>query len=288
METKSKLVPVVDVDSIVYRCGYASDSSKDAEGNSIAEPLSYCLHSVKESLGRILNVFEPSEKARIFLQGGGNYRDTVATILPYKGNRDTSKRPTYYNEIREYLLDWHGAELVTGMETDDACGIEQWKHKDRSTCIVSIDKDLDCIPGYHYNYVTHEMYYVDLATANRKYWTQVLTGDSTDNILGCAKQLEKVYKSGAKKGTKYVARSGVGPKEAEAILARTDGSWNSLYAAVLHEYEKLFGRDAPSVLRENATLLWIMREEWVNYDGSRLGIGKEESDKESVSTEGQE
>ena len=70
-------------------------------------------------------MFEPSERTRILLQGGGNYRDRIATILPYKGNRDPCKRPVYYDEMREYLIEYFGAELNTGMETDDACGIEQ-------------------------------------------------------------------------------------------------------------------------------------------------------------------
>src|SRR5690606_12181687 len=138
----------------------------------------------KLQLQSILDVFEPSERTRVFLQGSGNFRDRVATIQPYKGNRDPNNRPRYFEEIRQYLLDFHGAELVEGMETDDACGIEQWKNKDRSTCIVSIDKDLLMIPGYHYNYVKKELQYVTLAQANRRFWLQVLTGDSTDNIRG--------------------------------------------------------------------------------------------------------
>jgi len=114
----------------------------------------------------ILSKFSEDSTYRIFLQGGGNYRDRIATIQPYKGNRDPSARPKYFDEIRSYLVDFWGAEVITGMETDDACGIEQWKHKDRSTCIVSLDKDLDNIPGWHYNYVKDEFYYVTLAQAN--------------------------------------------------------------------------------------------------------------------------
>ena len=245
---KSKLVPTVDADSIIYRCGFASDGNKDADGNH--EPLSYCLHSVKESITRILDVFEPSERTRILLQGGGNYRDRVATILPYKGNRDPSKRPVYYDEMREYLIEYFGAELITGMETDDACGIEQWANKDRSTCIVSIDKDLDMIPGWHMNYVKNELYYVDLPTANYNFWKQVLTGDTTDNIRGIPK---------------------VGPKTAEKILAGVSRSWVDMHNAVQKEYRaKLGSAVADHEFRENATLLWIQREEDINFDGTSI------------------
>lgn len=244
---RSKLVPIVDIDSVVYRCGYASDSNKDAEGNIIQEPLSYCLNSVKQSVASIMDVFEPSDRARIFLQGGGNYRDRVATIQPYKGNRDPAKRPTWYYEIREYLEEFCGAELVTGMETDDACGIEQWKHKDRSTCIVSIDKDLDMIPGWHYNYVKQEMYYVNLAEANKKFWLQVLTGDTTDNIRGIPK---------------------VGIKTAEKILSGiTD--WTDMHLAVKKAYAD---KGIEHEMHENATLLWIQREHMINYNGEQINV----------------
>lgn len=241
---------------MVYRCGYASDSNKDTEGNIIQEPLSYCLNSVKQSVAAIMDVFEPSEKARIFLQGGGNYRDRLASIQPYKGNRDPSKRPTWYAEIREYLLEFCGAELVTGMETDDACGIEQWKHKDRSTCIVSIDKDLLMIPGHHYNFAKQEFRYVTLAEANKNFWTQVLTGDTTDNIRGIPK---------------------VGIKTAEKLLANVD-SWMDMAMVAKKAYAD---KGIAHEFHENATLLWIQREHMINYNGEHINSDKEESRTES-------
>ena len=256
MADKYKLIPLVDLDSVVYRCGFASDSNNDKQG----EELSYCLHSVKMSLAGILDVFEPTDKARLFLQGKGNYRDRLATIQPYKGNRDPSKRPRWFDEIREYLLDYHGAELVEGMETDDMCGIEQWKHPSRSTCIVTIDKDLDMIPGWHFNYVKQQMYNVSLAEANKKFWLQVLTGDTTDNIRGIPK---------------------VGAKTAEKILEGIDG-WADMGAAVMKAYE---AKGIANEFHENATLLWIQRQHMINYDGSRLDIGSKEEGYEEVSEE---
>lgn len=241
MTDKYKLVPLVDADIIIYRCGLADRTQ--------TEPLSYTLHTVKQTVEGILSDFESTQRARVLLQGKGNYRNHVATIQPYKGNRDPSKRPIYFDEIREYLVEYQGAELINGMETDDALGIEQWKNKDRSTCIVTIDKDLDCIPGWHYNYVKREMYYVDLPTANRKFWTQVLTGDTTDNIQGIPK---------------------VGPKTAEKILDKTDGTWAGMHIAVMQAYKDKFGSEAYKHFHETATLIWIQREEGINYDGSKI------------------
>lgn len=167
--------------------------------------------------------------------------------------------------MREYLIEYFGAELITGMETDDACGIEQWANKDRSTCIVTMDKDLDMIPGWHYNYVKQEMYYVDLATANKKFWLQVLTGDQTDNIQGIPK---------------------VGPKTAEKILHGVDG-WTDMYNTVAREYKNR-GLTIKH-FHENATLLWMQREYMINYDGGKIEFGTEsyeEDNEESVASEG--
>ncbi len=265
---KSRLVPIIDCDSLIYRIGFASDNSKDEYGNPVDEPLENCLHSLKMSIAAILEAFEPTDKARIFLQGNGNYRDRVATIQPYKGNRDPSKRPRYYDEMRQYLVDYWGAEVVDGMETDDKCVIEQWKHRDRSTCLAHIDKDLDQCPGHHFNFVKKEFYYVNLEEANKKFWTQVLTGDTTDNIRGIPK---------------------VGPKTAEKILSGlTD--WTDMYVRVRQEYEN---RGIGNEFHENATLLWLMREPWVNYNGEKIGtqVNKKERgnfQEESVSAEGKD
>lgn len=221
---------------VVYRCGFAGDDD---------EPLEYKLQSVKTVLDGIMANFPEATTRRAFLSGKDNYRDKIATIRIYKGNRDPHNKPVYYDEIREYLIGYQGAEVVDGMEADDALGIAQWAAKDKSTCIVTSDKDLNCIPGWHYNWVKGETYYQTLADANKCFWTQVLTGDTTDNIQGIPK---------------------VGPKTAEKILAKTNGSWIEMYTAVAEEYKKYYKEQARAAFHENASLVWIMREAGVNYD----------------------
>lgn len=229
-----------DCDIVVYRVGFASKEH---------EPLSYTLQSVKTVLENVNSNFPKAEEFKLYLTGKGNYRDKVSTTRIYKGNRDPNNKPEYYDEIREYLLTYGKAEIVEGMEADDKLGIEQWKRKDRSSCIVTIDKDLDCIPGWHYNWVKQEMYYQTLAEANKSFWTQVLTGDTTDNIQGVPK---------------------VGKVKAAKIIASTDGTWEDMYTKVLQEYERYYGGEGLKVFHEMATLTWMQREENVNYDGSPI------------------
>lgn len=231
------LSPLIDADIVVYRVGFA---------NRNGEPLSYTLQSVKTVMESIYNTFPKAAERKVYLSGSGNFRESLATIRIYKGNRDPQNRPEYYDEIRQYLIDYHDAEVIDGMEADDKLGIEQWKHKDRDTVIVGIDKDLKCIPGYHFNWVKGLFEYQTLAEANKMFWTQVITGDTTDNIQGIP---------------------GSGPKAAAKVIGSSDGTWTDMHNKVLQAYEAKFGGDGMRQFHENASLLWIQREEGINYDG---------------------
>lgn len=246
------LVPIVDCDSIVYRCGLADKTQ--------TEPLEHTLYSVKQTLNGILDNFERKDEAQIYIQGGGNYRNLVATIQQYKGNRDPSKRPIYFDEIRTYLMEYHGAVLVNRMETDDAVGICITRDRD-NTCAVHIDKDIDTVAGNHFHFGKSLFYQVSEEDADFFFWTQVLTGDSGDNIRGLPK---------------------VGPKTAQKILQPHYGSWVDLHNRAKQEY---INRGYETDFHETATLLFIQREPWINYDGSRLDGKKESCEESSISAE---
>src|SRR5690606_23836840 len=136
--------------------------------------------------------------ARIFIHGGGNFRDEIATLKEYKGNRDKTHKPKYAAQIRDYLVNVHGAELVVGQESDDAIGIAQMQAPAGSTIIVSTDKDMDMIPGYHYNWVKGEEYFVEQEDADKFLFWQMLVGDPTDNIPG-------IRRVGTKRATAMLA-----------------------------------------------------------------------------------
>ncbi len=100
--------------------------------------------------------------------------------------------------------------------------------------IVSLDKDLDQIVGWHYNFVKHLGYYIKPEEALVKLYTQMLTGDAADNIKGLFR---------------------VGPVKAAKIIGDTTDELE-LYNKVLEAYEG----DAERVL-ENAQLLFLRRYE---------------------------
>lgn len=257
LDTK-RLVCLVDADILVYHCGFSADAqvlkelkekepnlSKSATDEWMAEQqyVNYALANTKTVLVKLQEIF--NKNLKLYLTGTGNFRHKLATIQPYKGNRVDSHKPKYYKDITDYLLDFWDAELVHGREADDALGCAQWSvwsQGSDDTVLVSIDKDLDNIPGYHYNWRKEELYYVDLDAADRNFWKQVIVGDATDNIRGLPR---------------------CGPVFADKLLADKQG-WVEYYDAVLDAY-KSKGHSEEDFY-ENASLLWIQRVKDLNFD----------------------
>lgn len=225
---------------MIYRCGFAADSQvkrDDIDPNT--DYLHMALGNVKEVIAGVCNEFD-GDRLRLFLTGSGNFREQVATIKPYKGNRDPTHKPKYYREIKDYMLSVWNAELVHGREADDALGCAQWEAKDKSTVLCTIDKDLDMIPGHHYNFVKKHYYYVDLAWANSRLFWQMLVGDTSDNIPGI---------------------KGVGPKKADKVIAQCGGDLDKLREEVKRMYDEQYGTEGSAAYLEVGTLLWMQRKE---------------------------
>ncbi len=150
-------------------------------------------------------------------------RKNIATTKVYKGNRTVV--PDWYEKwgvyIKNYLIERWNFTPVYYIESDDAISIMAniLSKNDRTInyVVCSSDKDLDQIPGNHYNTKTTERYYVDPDKASACYWRQALMGDSTDNITGIPK---------------------VGPKTAEKIL---EGTFEERPHRVLAAYIEHFG-----------------------------------------------
>ena len=119
------------------------------------------------------------------------------------------------------------------------------------TVICSRDKDLHMIPGWHYTWSAgaqkeKPLWWQDETGALRCFYRQLLTGDSTDNIPG-------LY--------------GVGPSSSCVKRIGTLNNELDMFRTCYEEYEKRFGSYAEQFIKENADLLWILREE--NVRGSK-------------------
>jgi hypothetical protein len=171
------------------------------------------------------------------LSGVSNFRYAVATILPYKGNRTGVERPTHYDQIRQFLVEVYDAKLSSGMEADDAIGLA---HDPEEDVIATVDKDLNCIPGLHWNWMSNSCFYISELEADRNFFKQMLIGDlGTDNILG-------LY--------------GVGESSALVKHLWELDDVELMKGHVYTQYQKRFGNYAEKFFIETAKLLWILQK----------------------------
>lgn len=205
------MLALLDADVIIYEGGFGSDAqakkpileSMDNDKEKYKEwlkhnekpheSLDYCLHSVKKTIeGKV----QAAGASRVipFLSHPVNYREQM--YPPYKMNRDVTHKPYWAEEIKDYLLEeWGAVFSKQGDEADDALGIAQTEARAarEETIIVTIDKDLDMIPGWHYNWSKTNKekgnYFVKDPQGLQQFYTQILTGDTADNIPGMFKHM---------------------------------------------------------------------------------------------------
>lgn len=251
----------------------------------IPEPLDHCLHIVRKHLDTIYHAVKelPVRGSRPvgfrgFLSGPDNFRNQIAKQAIYKGNRDPENRPFHYEAIREYIRKYWDTVVSKNCEADDLISIlaEQAKTQHRDSIIVSIDKDLDQIPGLHYNPDKKVFYEQDRDSALLYFYQQCLSGDPTDNVPGC-------YKIGEEKARKFIAERAA---DYDGISLEAE---KYLWGCIEREYERSVSRGAKytteqaiSVAIETARLVYIQRaprELW-SPPGEPFGIIQEYEDAE--------
>lgn len=231
---------LVDADTFVYRVAFSCE--EDTEQNA--------KNRLVEWFTDIVYIDLKCEDYKAYITGRGNFRKDIAVTVPYKGNRKDMKRPKHYQALRDHLVNRLFAEVTEGEEADDAVAIQSclgdyW--------IVHQDKDLDQLPGWHYNPVKLEEYYVTPFEGLQAFYKQLLTGDRTDNIEGI---------------------HGIGPAKSVKII---DGckTEEELLEAVWKTYQK---HNLPfERLVENGQLLWLRRtpgQIWLPPSNSPVAPGQ--------------
>lgn len=158
-----------------------------------------------------------------------NFRKTVADY--YKANRKDVRKPMLLGYAKDYIMQKHNGMVWKNLEADDVLGI--LTSTSSEYLCFSQDKDLCTIPGRHW--IDSKEVTITEDEADLFFFTQVLTGDITDNYKGCPK---------------------IGAKTAEKILKEVEPK--DYWKAVVHTFYKA-GLGAEVAL-ENARLARILRE----------------------------
>jgi 5'-3' exonuclease len=177
---------LIDGDILVYRAGFAAEKieiGEDGEKLLRVEPVENALHNVDKSMYKLLMALKATSY-EVFLTATADDTNFRLKIDPnYKKNRIRQRKPIYYHQVREHLFNKWDAQIVKGAEADDALGVAQ-VNATEETVICSIDKDLNMIPGNHYNIAKDFFYTIDPWEARFMFYSQILTGDRVDNIPG--------------------------------------------------------------------------------------------------------
>ena len=215
-------IAIIDADSILYQIAYMQPSP------------ALCRKALDDKLKEIMTNTGAISGA-VFIKGKDNFRYEVDAA--YKGNRKDTIEPEVkdrIDDLYEYCKEF--SIQSDGGEADDYCGIaaELALQDNKRYIVCHIDKDLDCIPGWHYNFRKDTLYYVEPEDGYRFLMMQILTGDATDNIQGLR---------------------GVGPKTAEKLINGVPN--NLLWSRVIDIWKEKCGDNWEPFFLKCANCIYI-------------------------------
>lgn len=204
---------------------------------------------------------------KVCIQGEGNFRKFYESkFVDYKGQR--GDKPLLYKEVFEYTVNKYKGRcvVVKGEETDDYVNQQAWcgyrkayktKSKEDSDVVIAyVDKDITANGrGWFLNYYHLEdgIFWQDTTNQAKEFWTQVLVGDTADNIPGIEKlsdELRKRYQ---------IKTKGVGPVAANKILD-TLQTERTMAVAVTECYRETWPDDWKERLQDNCFFLYLRRK----------------------------
>ena len=168
-------IAIIDADSIIHAISYVQKSP------------ALCKKDMDSAIQKIMTD-TGATTGIVYIKGKDNFRYLVDK--EYKGHR-VDKTPPEVKERIDMLYDYaqdFAMDSDNGEADDYATITAKMARDEGKTYIVShIDKDLNCIPGWHHNFNTGSIYYKSREEGYMWIMHQILTGDATDNIKGLAK-----------------------------------------------------------------------------------------------------
>lgn len=207
---------LIDGDILVYRWAFGAETAIDW-GDGI-----WTLHAdateaaamLDNNVAKLMTLLD-ADSVVFTLTGTKNYRKQLWPS--YKANRKEQRKPLCMPALREHIAATYAVSQSDGLEADDILGIMGTAPNkgDVTRIIVSDDKDLLQIPGWHYRPCKSDdgVFAVSPEEGERLHYLQTLAGDPTDNYPGCP---------------------GVGLKVARRIL---DAAGDKPWAAIRKTYE---------------------------------------------------
>lgn len=256
-----KMLALIDADLIAYEAASAADMIDEGYER---RSFDYVVEYVDRLIAFILEN-SGCDTYELFITGQDNFRFDIATVKPYKGNRNDKPKPFYLPAVRK-LLESYGAVVCDGMEADDMLAVRAREMNFEDCCICTRDKDLRMVPCWQYGWEVGQqpewgpnlvdkfgelqfrfsdkiLKNGEKSNAIKKVWgtglkwfyAQLIIGDSTDNIPGL---------------------EGKGGGLVHQVIEPCT-SEQELFTEVCGAYQNKYGKSYPKYLLEQSRLLWM-------------------------------
>lgn len=242
-------VAVFDGDVLCYRFSQAGDPI-EWEPGVVSNNNEATFKTVDDYIQAVLTRIA-CKKAVIALSSPTNFRKAI--YPEYKANRKAKVKPAMHPAIRSYMCENYDTVCLVDCEGDDALSWYSTNplYSHQQNIIVSIDKDLNGVPGFLFNpdKSWDEVLEISEAQALRFHMLQTLVGDSVDH---------------------YPGLPGVGLVRANAILAKAEeqtGDGTDLeylyWTAVVDAYESKGLAEADALVQARIAKIYCHQD----FDG---------------------
>ena len=269
---------LVDADFLVYELGFRGQFLDEDTGEIVVRDFDFVSELLEQKIKEIEGECWADEPSTLYLTNDStlnrlnnrhrksqglapmeykeNFRMSLAKSKPYKGTRKADK-PFHRDNIRAHMLDNYDCVVANGMEADDMLAVHQTQAPPLTTIICTRDKDLRMVEGMHFGWPCGkqpqfgpkrvdklgELQYDSgknklTGTGSKFFYSQVLTGDTTDNYSGLPR---------------------CGPKRAFELLEGGE-SERDLFEAVSGAYRDKLGDGWEEQMLEQAQLAWMVVE----------------------------
>jgi len=218
------VIALIDADIVSFSCAIYNE---EWGWNACRDDIDALMKRILETTG--------ATSFEAYITGDSNFRYDVEPN--YKANRRGKPDPIYRADANTYLVTEYGAKVSEGCEADDLIGIGATRYGTESI-ICTIDKDLNQVPGIHYNWRKDSFNDISTIDALRSFYRQFLIGDASDNIIGI---------------------SGIGEVKSARIINSLEDEFDMFQAV-----RSLYNDDSRFI--KNGNLLWLWRNEGERWE----------------------
>lgn len=275
----SNRLAVFDADGLIFFAGWAFKDQLNKVGELGA------IRKVDKIIQSILEKVNADHYIGFFSSDSPtkNFRHKIAKRRPYKGQRKSEEWQDYFKPIikKRFQEKW-GFHPLDDLEADDAVIIAHHQFKEEYNVIhISEDKDMLQLGDFvRFNPKTKLIESFKYEDGIKFLYSQLLHGDSTDNIIG----IEGIG-AGTKKHklvTKEMAKVGNTSRNAAVMhLWTLEPVEETLFEYVKDIYIGKYGEDALEFMLETYVLLKMVDKPLLDYP-KKVNMGSIKADRKYV------